>query len=96
MDKEKLLKNKVIKYLKTIPDSFTWKISDNFYSGIPDVFFVHKGRSMFFELKSDTGVVSDIQAWTIGEIHKAGMEAYIVYSLDDVKKILSKGEKYIV
>lgn len=88
MDKEKHIKEKILKHLRTIPGSFVWKISDNFYSGIPDIFFCHEGRAIFFEVKADDGVLSEIQAWTIGELHKAGLEAYIVYSWDDVKGVL--------
>lgn len=91
---EKSLQNKVLKYLRSIPDSFTMKLADSFTGGYPDILFI-KGKAIFIELKSPArkghknGGLEPMQLWTIEEIHKAGGITYVCYSIDEVKKCLT-------
>lgn len=84
---ESQLKMKVQRYLKNI-DAFSMKISDRFSSGIPDMCIVFKGRTIWIELKTPTGVVSAIQDYHIKEINRHCGEAYVVRSLERLKEIL--------
>ncbi len=87
---ETQLKIKVLKYLKSIPNSYTMKLSDRWVAGYPDVLFILNGKAIFFELKSPTGKVTKLQFWTMEQLHKAGAETYVIYELEQVKKILDK------
>lgn len=82
------LQKKVLKYLRSIPESYTWKISEISYSGMPDIFFLKKGRAFFIELKIPEGVLSKIQIWTFNQIHRNGMPVYVCYNLEEVKSAL--------
>jgi hypothetical protein len=85
---EQDLKRRVIKTLKDeFPGCFIWKISDRWISGIPDILFIYKGVHIFFELKTDKGVVSKIQQYTIDKIMASGGYAYAVRSVEEVKRI---------
>lgn len=92
---ERTLQTKVLNYLRSIPNSFTMKLSDRFSKGYPDVLFI-KGKAIFIELKSPkrkthkNGGLEPLQLWTIEEIRKAGGIAYVCYNLNELKNILTK------
>ena len=88
MNEETKLKIKVLKYLKSIPNSFTMKLSDSFCAGYPDILFIRQGRAYFYELKSAKGVKAPLQIWTIEQLKSAGAQAHFVTSLEEVKKVL--------
>lgn len=91
--KESDIQRKVLKYLRSIDGAFVWKISEVWYSGVPDIFFLHKGRHIFFEMKTPRGAVEPIQVWTLNAIHAAGGEVHVCRSLEEVKSIIEGGEK---
>ena len=90
MNEETKLKIKVLKYLKSIPNSFTMKLSDSFCAGYPDILFILQGRAYFYELKSAKGVKAPLQIWTIEQLKSAGAQAHFVTSLEEVKKVLDR------
>lgn len=54
-------------------------------SGVPDLMFIHNGRTRWIELKSDKGRVSDAQHETFCRLYTAGCGNVVVCkSLDDV------------
>jgi len=53
-------------------------LSDRFVSGLPDVLMVLEGHAYFFELKTDKGVVTEIQKQTHGQLLKAGASVKVV------------------
>lgn len=63
---------------KEMPNSFVMKISDKWYSGMPDVMQICDGQVFFYELKSKNGVVSEIQKQTHNELRRAGAYVDIV------------------
>lgn len=84
-------KIKVFRYLKSnYPGIWLWKISDKFTSGIPDVLCIYNGRHIFFELKTPKGSTTKLQDFTIDQINKAGGEAYVIKSLDQIDEVLSE------
>ena len=85
MNEETKLKDKCHKWLKK-NKIFHIKLSDKFYSGIPDILVIHKGRALWFELKTEKGVVSEIQKWTHLKLINAGCECFVVRSLDELKE----------
>lgn len=92
---EKELKEKVQKELKKrFPGGWLWKISDQWRSGVPDILFIWHGVNIFFELKTEKGVVSKIQEYTIRKINAAGGNAYVCRSVDEViLKVIEVAEK---
>lgn len=87
---ETQVKIKIIKHLKkNYPGIWYWKISDKFYSGIPDLLVIYKGRHIFFELKTVKGKATKLQLYTIEQIRQAGGEAYVVRTPKEVDQVLS-------
>lgn len=87
--KETTIKNTILKALWTkYPDAWVWKISDRFYSGVPDLLVILYGRHYFFEIKTPTGTWTKLQKYTINAINKAGGRAFVVKSAKDVMDIL--------
>ena len=81
---EKNLKNQVLKMVKKeFPGAWTWKISDRYYSGIPDLLI------LFMELKFGKNTLEDIQKYTIKEIKNRGVVAEEVRSVSQAKEILT-------
>lgn len=58
-------------------------------NGIPDIFAKKGSRSLFFEVKTDTGRLSPLQVIAIDRLNDGLECAYMVRSLDDVKAVLS-------
>lgn len=90
MNEETKFKLKVLKYLKSIPNSYVMKLSSSFCSGYPDILFVYNGQAIFFELKTPKGIISKIQFWTIEQLRKAGAIALVVRTLEEVKFIIER------
>lgn len=84
---ERALVTKLQKYLKSI-GAYTIKTADKFTSGIPDLIVCYKERTLFIEVKTPTGVLSEIQKYTISKITEAGCEAYVVRDLQTLKEII--------
>lgn len=89
---EKVIVNAIIKHLKSLDNCFCFKEHGGIYgtAGIPDVICCFKGKFIAFEVKTETGRVSEIQKHTIAKIRKALGIAEVVRSLDEVKGILQK------
>ncbi len=85
-----------MRYLKKQPDSFAWKIHGSAYShgGMPDIFFLQRGRLWFFEVKRPGGPgATPLQKETIAMLEKAGARCFVVRSLKEIKKEVNKDEK---
>jgi hypothetical protein len=87
---EKNITNAILRYLKKQPQTFAWKEHGGMYgtSGIPDIICCIGGRFVAFEVKTETGQLSELQKITIEKIIAAGGSAHKVTSLQDVKEIL--------
>ena len=76
---ESSIQSRLIKELKrNNPDAFIVKLSDKWFSGLPDVMMIHSGKAYFFEVKSEKGVVSEIQRRIHHELQEAGAYVEIV------------------
>lgn len=89
---EKIITNKILKFLKAQPCCFAWKThGDNFsQAGIPDIICCYFGKFVAFEVKTPKGKLSKLQEITIEKIRKAQGMAFKVTSLEEVKKILAE------
>ena len=92
--KEKDITNKIMKYLKTVPNCFCWKEHGGMYgtAGIPDIIACINGRFYAFEVKTESGKLTKLQEIMIQRIQKANRKAYKVTSIDEVKNILDNLE----
>lgn len=91
---EAALIQKIRNYLKTVPECFFWKEHGGQYgtAGIPDIIVCYRGRFVAFEAKVGRNKPTKLQAATIEAIRKAGGIAAVVYSVEDVKAVLSELE----
>jgi VRR-NUC domain. len=91
---EKVIVNRIIKYLKTLDGCFYWKEHGGMYgtSGIPDIICCYKGKFMAFEVKTPSGKLSKLQEITLKQIEKAGGVAAKVTSMEEVKEVLDEME----
>ena len=80
----------ILRYLKTVPMCFAWKEHGGMYgtAGIPDIICCVAGKFVAFEVKTATGKATELQKATIRKILKAGGEAHVVRSVDEVRVII--------
>ena len=57
-------------------------------AGLPDLLAVKQGRAVFFEIKTETGRLSQLQEHTLGRLRSAGAVAEMVRSIEDVEYVL--------
>ena len=61
--------------------------------GVPArIIITAKGRIIFVELKTETGRLTKIQRYVIGEMQKRGADARVVKGIDEVKELLAEIE----
>ena len=82
------------KYLATVPECFFWKEHGGQYgtAGIPDIIVCYKGRFIALEAKVGRNTPTKLQAATIDKIRQAGGTAAVVYSVEDVRSVISETE----
>ena len=86
---EKAIQTKIIKWLNAQPATWCFK-STGHLRGIPDVTCCHRGAFYVFEVKVPGNAPTPIQQATMRQIRAAKGEAHVVFSLDDVKRILGE------
>lgn len=91
---EAALIQKIRNYLKTVLECFFWKEHGGRYgtAGIPDIIVCYRGRFVAFEAKVGRNKPTKLQVATIEAIRKAGGTAAVVFSVDDVKTVMSELE----
>ena len=84
----------ILRYLRTVPGCFAWKTHGGMYgtAGIPDIIACVEGRFFAFEVKTESGKVTPLQAATIQKILVAGGMAAVVRSVDEVRAILRQDD----
>ena len=59
--------------------------------GVPDrLIITPEGRTVFVELKTEIGRLSEIQKWQTGEMRKHGADVRVVHGLDEVKHLVAE------
>ena len=91
---EKDIVKSILKYLKTVPNCFSWKEHGGMYgtAGIPDIICCYCGRFVAFEVKTETGKLTKLQEVTIRRIKEAKGHAFKVTRVEEVKQILEHME----
>lgn len=76
---ETVFRARVMKFLKTIPNSLFFSIQSIAIRGIPDIIGLINGRFIALELKTDEGKPTALQSLTLSAIDKAGGVAILLY-----------------
>lgn len=81
---------KVIKRLKQFPNSFVLKLHGAGFqrAGVPDVLFIYKDITLWFETKRLGQSMTPLQKRTMKQIRTAGNGAYVIYDLSDLEMAL--------
>lgn len=82
------IQRKIITYL-TKEGWICLKLIQTNLNGIPDLVCLKDGRSVFIEVKQPGKKPNDLQQYRIEKLHKAGFEAIVATSLDDVSFFMS-------
>ena len=62
--------------------------------GVPDrLIITAQGRVIFAEIKTDNGVLSKIQTYTISQMWKRHIDVRILYGLEQVNELLAEIER---
>jgi hypothetical protein len=87
---EKDIVTAIMRYLKTVPDTFCWKEHGGMYgtAGLPDIICCICGRFVAFEVKTPVGKLTKLQEITIQKIKDAKGKAFKVISVDEVREII--------
>ncbi len=90
---ETQLTRKIITLLRSVPNSFVYKVHGGAMqmAGLPDVFFccdTMRGRAVWFEIKVGINKPTALQNEIMRQLRAAGCEAFVVYEVSHVAKIL--------
>lgn len=89
MKLESVIQSDIIKRLKKRKKSFTYK-HPPVPTGIPDIFHLEKGVEFRFEVKrTEADKPTPIQLYQHKKLRKAGAKVFVVWSWDQVNKILT-------
>lgn len=95
---ERSIVTNIEKYLrKGFPGCYLIKLESPSTSGILDIYFAYLGRSIWFEIKhpryeGKTWKNKKIQEWHQKQLIKNGIEAYFIFSLNQVKEIVNESK----
>ena len=67
---------------------FARKVEATNHAGMPDILFLCKSKVYFLEIKTDTGVVSKIQQYTIDQINAEGGDARVLTGAIEIDRFL--------
>lgn len=92
--KEKYIHKKILDYINSLDRAFAWKEFGGMYSaaGRLDITCCYDGRFYAFEVKVPGNKATALQLSVIKKIRAASGVAEVVYSVEDVKKILERRE----
>ena len=87
---ETLFKEKVQKYLKTIPNLYARKINQVALRGMPDLLVCYKGHFIAMELKVGNNNTDALQEYDLQMVRAAGGIAWVVTpeNFNDIKEKL--------
>ena len=96
MGAEKNFENKVKKYLQKIGAFYFKYWGGGIYTvnGIPDLICCYKGKFIALEIKSKTGVASEIQEFQMNKIRSSGGVAMVLrpQNFEEFKKLIESME----
>jgi Holliday junction resolvase len=88
---ESTIKRKIVAYLKSNYYK-VYSIQDRFTVGIPDIYAVKDGRSIWIEVKKDEAATrtkhASRQVYELADLAHHGVQAIMVWNLEQVKEVL--------
>lgn len=69
---------------------FVTKLMKTSTNGIPDLLCLRKGIAVFLEVKTESGIVSELQDYMIDKLKRIGFHARVVRSVEDVDVMCGK------
>lgn len=76
--KETAFKERVLKYLKTIPNLYVRKINQVALRGMPDILICYKGHFIAIELKVGNNKADPLQEYDLEMVRVAGGTAFVL------------------
>jgi hypothetical protein len=90
MKSETYLRLKICTVLKReFPEIWIFHPAFILRSGVPDLLICYRGHFIALEVKTMVGKTSKIQDYVLTQIRNARGIAYVVRSVDDVRKVLT-------
>ena len=88
---EASITKRIMDRLKKEPNSWWFKVhgGPSQKAGIPDIIGCHEGRFVAIEVKAPGGTLRRLQAYRIGQIMKAEGVAAMVFSVEEVERLLN-------
>ena len=68
------------------------KLEKTSWNGIPDLMCIRRGNVIFFEVKTEIGIVSPLQDHRIKTLNNIGCFARVVTSLEDIEVFTYKNK----
>ena len=87
--KESFIQKKILDYLDA-KGCYTVKITSANKTGVADIICCYHGRFVALEVKTDKGVVSEMQQFQISEVLKSGGNSEVVRSVEEVRQLINK------
>lgn len=82
--KEQLIQKKIINYFES-KGYYCLKLSKTNKNGIPDLLILKANETpLFIEVKTENGVVAELQKFRISELNKLGFKAFVAKNIEDV------------
>lgn len=88
--RENQLQQKVVRYLKKVPNLWYAVINDRHTAGIPDIIVCYKGVFHGIELKVKGNKPTPLQEAQLKLISKAGGRTIVAHSLEEVQKFVQE------
>ena len=85
--KEQFIQKKILNYLED-DGYYCLKLAKTNKNGIADIIAIKPNRVFFVEVKSEKGIVSELQKHRIEELKQNGIQTLVVKSLDELKSLL--------
>lgn len=86
--RESVIQSKIIKYLESI-GYYVVKIIQTNKNGWPDLQAHKNGITIFIEVKSENGIVSDLQKYRHKQLTDAGFKVLVINSIKQITNELS-------
>lgn len=92
MGPEAKLQQKILKWLRSRPGSFTRKWAQGPYSGagMPDIHHLEGGVPWYIEVKAPGCKPTPLQVRCMKDLEAAGARVLVAWSLDDVKEAFAR------
>ena len=91
MKSEQVIQHEIINFLRS-RDYFVTKLIATTTNGIPDLLAVKNGNALFVEVKSEKGILSELQKFRIDELNEYAV-AIMARSVADVERIINSIER---